>query len=49
MAQCAECKTIMKTGISIQRSPKQSIEWICQKCWDEKDYGAFMRKNLDHA
>lgn len=47
MAKCIECSTIMKTGIAIQKSPHESIEWVCQKCWDLHDYGTFMQKKLE--
>lgn len=44
MAQCCECQDVMKTGIPIQKSPKESIVWVCKKCWDAHDYGSYLKR-----
>lgn len=44
MAQCRDCKTIMKSGIAYQATKTSTVEWVCKKCWDDNDYGELVRK-----
>lgn len=49
MAQCTECKTIMKTGIAIQRTPTATIEWVCKPCFATHGYQYFMKPRVETA
>lgn len=40
---CIECKQPHVAGVCFQRTIHQSLEWVCRQCFDDHDYGRFMK------
>lgn len=45
---CDECKQPHKVGIPYQKDRMGAIHWVCKKCFDEHNYGKYMRKDVRH-